>query len=338
MTDTRRVEVRTGARLHFGLLSVNSDRDRQFGGAGMMIDHPGCHLELRAADSDHITGDGAERGRDTLRRFRRMCPADQQPPPCQITIHENIPSHGGFGSGTQFELALTQGLWLMRPGLDAAASTVTVDQLADWGQRGRRSAIGIHGFRQGGFLVDGGKSQTAAPAPLIARMEVPSDWRIVLVRPQQVSGLSGASEQRAFDAFPPMPTSTTDRLCRLLLMQILPALAEANLTTFGTALAEYGRTVGHYFSQSDKQWIEHPAMQQLVEWVQNRGKSAGQSSWGPTIWILCEQTQDAQQLLLDLEADGRWSGCWTAIAAPRNHGADLECAVADSNCDSDVAP
>jgi beta-RFAP synthase len=304
----------------------------------MMIDDPGYHLEFRPADHDEVSGPGADRGRKALRRFRQMCPLEQQPPTCRITIHESIPAHCGFGSGTQFELALNQGLWLLRDPHCPAAPGPAIDQLADWSTRGRRSAIGIHGFQRGGFLVDGGKSTRESPAPLIARLEIPDAWRVVLVRPQHESGLSGLDEQRAFAACTPMPESTTDQLCRLLLMQILPALAEADLATFGQALSEYGRTVGHYFSQSQERWIGHAVMQQCVEWIQDLGRAAGQSSWGPTIWILCADVDDARDVVCRIERDGRWNPCWTAIAAPRNHGADLDCSAAGPAAPADSLP
>jgi len=324
MSESPRIQIRTGARLHFGLLTVNSKISRQFGGAGMMIDHPGCCLELEVSDRDAVVGPSGERGWESLRNFRRQCPVDQQPPPCRITIQQTIPDHCGFGSGTQIALAVAHGLSLIGSEEQPQTGCLPIDRLADWSGRGRRSAIGIHGFQRGGFLVDGGKSSDARLAPLVARLEIPDDWRILLVRPHDAAGLSGAEEQRAFAALEPLPNNTTAELCRLLLMQILPALAESNFADFGAALADYGRTVGHYFSQSARRWIADPAMQQLVEWVQQDGVSAGQSSWGPTVWILCEHVAAARALQARIESDGRWNDCRLSIAGPWNHGAVVQ--------------
>jgi len=324
MSESCRIQVRTGARLHFGLLTVNTTISRQFGGAGMMIDHPGCCLELELSDRDEVSGPGAERGWKSLRSFRQHCPIDQQPPPCRITMQQTIPDHCGFGSGTQISLAVAHGLSLIGDSEHAQTECLPISQLADWIGRGQRSAIGIHGFQRGGFLVDGGKSSSDTLAPLVARLEIPDAWRMLLVRPHDGAGLSGADEHRAFAALGPLPKSTTEELCRILLMQILPALAESDFATFGGALADYGRTVGHYFTRSRQRWIADPTMQQLVAWVQQAGMSAGQSSWGPTIWILCEHRAAAHDMQERIASDGRWNDCWTSIAKPCNHGAVAE--------------
>ena len=140
MSESPRIQIRTGARLHFGLLTVNSKISRQFGGAGMMIDHPGCCLELEVSDRDAVVGPSGERGWESLRNFRRQCPVDQQPPPCRITIQQTIPDHCGFGSGTQIALAVAHGLSLIGSEEQPQTGCLPIDRLADWSGRGRRSA------------------------------------------------------------------------------------------------------------------------------------------------------------------------------------------------------
>src|SRR5256885_2047192 len=63
--------------------------------------------------------------------------------------------------------------------------------------RGKRSALGVHGFAQGGFLVEAGKRDADGVAPLTARADFPEDWRVVLVLPPWGQGLHGAAEGRA---------------------------------------------------------------------------------------------------------------------------------------------
>ena len=40
------LEVRTGCRLHFGLMELADGRPLRFGGLGLMLDQPGWHLRF----------------------------------------------------------------------------------------------------------------------------------------------------------------------------------------------------------------------------------------------------------------------------------------------------
>src|SRR5204862_353231 len=77
------------------------------------------------------------------------------------------PEHTGLGVGTQLSRAVARAVC---PGVPAV-------ELARLAGRGNRSAIGVYGFEAGGFLVDGGKRDDAALAPLMARVDFPGDWR-----------------------------------------------------------------------------------------------------------------------------------------------------------------
>ncbi|MEM9827042.1 MAG: hypothetical protein AAF958_10660, partial [Planctomycetota bacterium] len=48
---TGRLHIRTGARIHFGLVDVVAP----FGGAGIMIDHPSTEIDLRPADRQRVS-------------------------------------------------------------------------------------------------------------------------------------------------------------------------------------------------------------------------------------------------------------------------------------------
>src|SRR5207248_291616 len=71
-----------------------------------------------------------------------------------------------------------------------------VVELAEIVGRGRRSALGIHGFAQGGFLVEAGKRSADGVAPLVARMAFPDAWRVLLVIPRDLQGDYGGRARR----------------------------------------------------------------------------------------------------------------------------------------------
>src|SRR3989304_3556700 len=69
------IRVRTGSRLHFGILSWNPDLPRQFGGAGVMTDEPGIELSLESARVRTASGPLADRALG----FARLLSADGRP-------------------------------------------------------------------------------------------------------------------------------------------------------------------------------------------------------------------------------------------------------------------
>src|SRR5580765_7782762 len=73
----------------------------------------------------------------------------------------------------------------------AGQTDLTHIELARRAGRGRRSAIGLHGFHEGGLLVEAGKRAPEEISPLVARVDFPDEWRFVLVRPRRATGVSG---------------------------------------------------------------------------------------------------------------------------------------------------
>src|SRR5262249_44790652 len=154
---------------------------------------------------------------------RAFAGAGDEGPPQRLVVEQAAPEHAGLGTGTQLGLAVA-GLLAASWGLDLSAA-----ELARRVGRGLRSALGGYGFEQGGFLVEPGKRSDEGLSPLAARVAFPEAWRLVLALPRQAPGLHGPDEQEAFrrlaESGAPLPT---DALCRLVLLGMLPALAEGD--------------------------------------------------------------------------------------------------------------
>ena len=324
------VTVMTGARLHFGPLAPSGNRGGKFGGIGMMISAPRYVLSARAAEVDSVVSEEstAVRISQFVCHVRDSMPFGTDAGPCEINVHETIPAHCGFGSGTQLGLAVASSLSQL-----SGEPNVALETLAQRAGRGMRSAIGMYGFAQGGCLVDGGRSGGPGHrGVLVTRHEFPSEWRIVLASPGASTGLCGLSEQQAFDALPAMSLSMTGELCRIVLMDWLPALVDCNFSQFSSATYEYGSRVGRFFEPAQGGTFAHKTMESLVDHLRRRGiQGVAQTSWGPTIAAFFPNLSEANQLVQDLKNTPQWSETNLQIVAPLNRGAFVEISNSDGS-------
>lgn len=316
---SRCIEVQTGARLHFGLLAVHSNVGRRFGGVGLMINAPSGTLSVAASECDECDAPAEWSARLVGWRdeYRRRCPPEFRPPACRIQLRQALPMHTGLGSGTQTALALAAALSRL-----SGEERVRAAQLASRVGRGARSALGIHGFDHGGLLVEGGKRQSEEISPLVARLEFPTEWRVLLVIPEDRRGLSGDAERDAFSKLAPMSPALTDRLCGLVLMDLLPAVASRDFSETAAALREFGRSNGSHFASIQGAVFADPRMSELACWLTDHGcVGLGQSSWGPTLWILCRDDADANRTRERIASHPAARACTIYLTTAQNTGA-----------------
>ena len=102
-----KVYVKTPARLHLGLIDLNGDLGRMFGGLGVGIDHPNVIVEAEQSQGFSIEGQEIELVNDLANRFFT---AYHLKPSVHINIKQIIPAHVGLGSGTQLSLAIAVAL------------------------------------------------------------------------------------------------------------------------------------------------------------------------------------------------------------------------------------
>jgi beta-RFAP synthase len=165
--------------------------------------------------------------------------------------------------------------------------------------RGERSALGFHGFFQGGFLVEAGKKRHTGLSPLVARLLFPENWRVVLVIPAGGTGLHGFEESEVFQHLLAhgFPLKQTESLCRLVMLGLLPALVEADWKSFGEALFEFNSLAGQAFVPFQGGTYANFRIAELIQFIRGQGFSgAGQSSWGPTVFAIAEDQSQAKHL------------------------------------------
>lgn len=313
------ITVTAPSRLHFGLLSFGWPGRRQFGGVGVMLDKP-LRVTLAHASSLSTTGPHAQRA-DGFARCWSTNILNQPAPDCQIRVDSAPPDHVGLGCGTQLALAIAAGLYTLfdQPLPDA-------ERLATSVGRGGRSAIGTYGFLHGGLIAEQGRLKNEPLAKLHQRVAIPAAWRFVLIRPSDRRGVHGEDERRAFLKLPPVPTATTDALWRELEEEMLPAMATADIARFGESVYRYGVRAGECFTRVQGGPFASPAAKRLVAHLRGLNvQGVGQSSWGPTLFAMTADSDQAAWLV-DQLGKGTAEPPECEVCAPNNHG--WQCQVA----------
>ena len=130
---------------------------------------------------------------------------------------------------------------------------------------------------------------------------------------------------RRFGNSRPLPEARAADLCRLALMQMLPAVKEADCPRFGAAITEIQRVVGDHFSPLQGGRFASPAVAGLLgEFARFGAAGYGQSSWGPTGFVIAESQARAQQLIEQVER--RWPdhGCDIGVHQAMNQPATVQ--------------
>ena len=282
MSAADSVFVEAGARLHFGVLDLRGALGRRFGGLGAAIPSPFLLLEAaRARDGVSAEGPDSARAAEFARRFLAFHGLERG---ARLVVHQRIPAHSGLGSGTQLGLSVARALAELH---DLPTEPA---ELARAVSRGQRSAIGTWAFAFGGFIVEGGRRPGEdGVAPLIGRYDVPERWRCVVAVPPGSPGLSGEAEAAAFEQLPPPASGEVERVSHLVLMQLLPALVEGDLGSFGEALSAVQRITGAWFAPQQGGVFAPGQGEALIRQMAGWGAAGvGQSSWGPAVYGLVE--------------------------------------------------
>ena len=316
MTGPSSVTVTVPARLHFGFLDLNGGLGRRFGSIGLAIDGLRTRIRVSPAPESAVSGADAERAR---RYVDHLCDALGLSGGCRLHVEDAAPRHAGLGSGTQLALAIAAGLRRLHGlPLDVRGDAIRLG-------RGGRSGIGIGLFDTGGVVVDGGRGALTDAAPVVSRMPFPESWRIVLVLDPARTGVHGDDESAAFARLPPFAAADAAHICRVVLMQALPALAEGDLHSFAAAINEMQRFLGAYFApMQGGHAFSSPDVAAALELLQDQGAlGRGQSSWGPTGFTFARSAADAERLVQFARNHPRCRGLDIRACKGLNHGAEI---------------
>lgn len=299
-----------------GFIDLSGSLGRHFGSIGVALNEINTRISVCDAEQLTLSGIPSERA---LKSIKQLCSALNVSDKLHFEISSCIPEHVGLGSGTQMAIAL--GLALS----EYYQLGLNVRDIASLTARGARSGIGIAIFEQGGLVVDGGRGENTVTPPVISRMNVPDDWRFILVFDKRGQGLHGDAEIQAFKELPPFPHQEAARLCYLLMMQGLPALAENDISLFGDVITQLQNSVGEHFASVQGGVFTSDEVAVAMQFLQDQGAVAiGQTSWGPTGFCAVQGVELAQQLKHQVEQNyAHCENLSVLIASVRNTGGEV---------------
>lgn len=320
------LEVRTGCRLHFGLMEVAAGAPHRFAGLGLMLARPGFVLNF--AESADSVGQTLENiiDEEIRHRMRAVVALRPSPPSCRIGLCDQLPLHSGLGGGTQLACAVALGLELLKRRsagnecIDARNHT-TVPQTSegDWlpvsklqlqltpswlvqnAARGLRSAVGLTGFLKGGLLLDEGYSeepnseQFHRSVTSTSRL-LPANWRVVLVIPNRQERVHGRQEAKLIEELGSRPYRQSAHMLGLARRIFELASSEEEFVTFTETLDQYMELGARLFSPYQGGLYNGEEVSLAVQLARAAGlRGVGQSSWGPTVFGFAENEPQAFQ-------------------------------------------
>ncbi len=288
------IYVEAPARLHLGFLDLNGGLDRRYGSVGLTLDGLATKIIARPSEQLRIIGDPSGRLQKYAEKFVAYKGLSSS---FELEVVEQILGHSGLGSGTQLAIAVGTALSKLFE-IECNSSEIAV-----LSNRGARSGIGIGAFDRGGFLVDAGRNSKSKVPPIISRLEFPSNWRVILIFDKSQRGLHGQDEDASFTKLPDFSPQTAQQLCRLVLMQILPAVSEQNIEIFNLGIYELQKCIGEYFASVQGGRYTSHTVADACRFLESLGiKGVGQSSWGPTGFAFVDSETNAHLMLRKLQS------------------------------------
>ena len=314
------IQIETGSRVHFGLLRTQAP----FGGLGMMVKSPITQVHVSGSDEWSGENQFAERLQAISERIVDRFKIDSSLldasglPKARLRVLQAASAHHGLGSGTQLSLAAADAVTRFL-NLQCDRETLAYELAG----RGRRSAIGAHGYFTGGMIYEAcaednqtGLAENQSLNKVQWQVDVPEAWRIILVRPhQQAPVIHGQQETQHFQRV--TQQQSAERLQDLATNSILPGLQTKDFSSFAEAIEAFNHTSGMMYQSVQGGAYNGQAVTALVAEVKALvGSGVGQSSWGPTVFAWCEDETHAQQVAKQLQCQGHHP----QVTAPLNHG------------------
>jgi len=284
-----RVRVSAPAHLHIGNYELSYAFGRILGTIGVTIAYP--RTTVVACPSSKLAYSGPER--QIAERVLEALNAGS----ADIKVESAIPVGVGLGGTTALALSLAIALAGLRgEGLQRG----DIERIARELERGTWSALGVYSIMYGGLVVDSGR-RGSSPPKLLARIPLPSTWRVLVVilkgHRNRIRELK-RREDEILRNLKPASEDFTSRLAHRALSGILSCAAEGDLACFLKASFEFNRVLGDYWREHGQ---EHAyCCEEALEAVRVLEECCGspliQSSWGPALWTLAGSLESAARM------------------------------------------
>lgn len=354
------MELCTGSRLHFGLLELAADQPNRFGGLGLMLERPRLLVQVGPADAWSAqqslrlatSADSELQTRvehamaQTTRALGRARASD-----LTLRVLECPALHSGLGCGTQLATSVSTALqlalslpeagdsnalapsehWQPVEPSSAGSSDQRVTGLAALSGRGKRSAIGLHGFLYGGLVKDLGYPQTSlhvaetntpsARPVTTGSCCFPSTWRIVLITGNHSGDMHGSHEERLMNRAGANANGRRAEMLELIGCCMDAALG-SSFVEFTTSLDSYMDRASALFARVQAGPYRDEQTAARVQLARAAGLAAvGQSSWGPTVFGFAASQAAAERAVDELSDQLEHGAAQLLITRAANHGA-----------------
>ncbi|HHV24995.1 MAG TPA: beta-ribofuranosylaminobenzene 5'-phosphate synthase [Methanosarcina sp.] len=314
------IKITAPCRLHLTLIDMNGEIGRVDGGAGLTLSSPNIRITVEEAEGISIEGlqDFADRMK---RAAESLLPEGKG---IRINVQEVYPAHVGFGSGTQSSLAAAAAV------NELYGLGKSVRELAIAVKRGGTSGIGVTAFEKGGFIVDGGHRfkdkggfmPSAAcpvpPGPVLFREDFP-EWDMVVAIPNE-KGMHDQEEIDTFKKFCPLPIEEVREISHVVLMQMMPAVIEEDIESFGAAV-NHVQTVG-FNKRENLIWPQF--VKDIASFMRSQSYGAGVSSFGPVVYSFVDNRSEGRQLQAEVQKMLDESvGGTVMLTRAKNSGAEI---------------
>ena len=340
------LEVRTGCRLHFGLMELCVCAPWCYGGLGIMLDAPGFTLRfsgrpVERAQISASTPEVAQRIQSVLMRRQALLPGSRVPE--YITVESELPLHSGLGSGTQLASATAaaadlfarqhdQPLWTVGDWQEVCDAFPDAPEqwLLEYSGRGARSAVGLKGFFSGGLVIDYGNEPSEDFATRTKVATLSEDWRVVTLCPELAERTSGAKENSLLSQIGQKTNPHSPRMHALAEMALRFATEAASFDQFTSCLEEYMELAGRVFLEHQGGMYNGDKVAAAAELLKTVGlHGVGQSSWGPTVFGFTDNHAKAKETIRELQSRDLALPMSLGISKPATQGAQFRFLEAD---------
>ena len=298
------VTVTSPSRLHFALIDLNGELGRVDAGIGVALNEPSLKIKVSRIDSESETENPVE-VLPILKRIRERIEPELKYS-YKVEILRALPHHVGLGSRTQLSLSVAKAISVLEH------RDFTTYELAKLVGRGGTSGIGTAAFDHGGFILDGGhlfrrgggigagvkhsflpsSASEVPPPPVLFQHPLPEDWFFVLAIPHVKRGAHGSEEIEIFKRNCPIRATEVEKLCRLILMRILPSVIEGDIYTFGESLSMI-QQIGF---KKIEIGLQHHIIRELFDFFATHALGYGMSSFGPATYGIVKGESRAREL------------------------------------------
>ncbi|AYK14920.1 MAG: beta-ribofuranosylaminobenzene 5'-phosphate synthase [Methanosarcina flavescens] len=314
------IEITTPCRIHMTLIDMNGEIGRVDGGAGLTLSSP--NIKITAEEAEGVSIEGLQDFADRMKRAAESLLPEGKG--IRINVQEVYPAHVGFGSGTQSSLAAAAAV------NELYGLNKSVRELAVAVGRGGTSGIGVAAFENGGFIVDGGHrfkdkggfmpsaACPAPPGPVLFREDFP-EWDMVVAIPKD-KGMHDQEEIDTFKKFCPIPIEEVREISHVVLMQMVPAVIEKDIVSFGAAV-NHVQTVG-FNKRENLIWPEF--VKNIASFMRSRSYGAGVSSFGPVVYSFVDNKSEGRRLQAEVQKMLNESvGGTVILTKAKNSGAEI---------------